>query len=44
MMATPELNVRVVMTALAVGALLLATPIGFILLDQKPYSDQTRSP
>jgi hypothetical protein len=42
MLAT-ELNVRVVVTAFAVGAALLATPIGFLLLKNRPYFDQTRS-
>lgn len=42
LMAT-ELNAGILITALAIGAALLATPIGFILLKQKPYFDQTRS-
>jgi hypothetical protein len=41
-MMAAELNARAVIIAFAVGAALLATPIGFIVLKQKPYFDQTR--
>jgi uncharacterized membrane protein HdeD (DUF308 family) len=41
-MAAAELNARALVTAFAVGATLLATPIGFIVLRQKRYFDQTR--
>lgn len=41
-MLAAELNARVVITAFAVGAALLATPIGFIVLKQHSYFDQTR--
>lgn len=41
MMAAP-LSARVLVVAFVVGAALLATPIGFILLKNKPYFDQTR--
>jgi Protein of unknown function with HXXEE motif len=40
MEANPD--ARMVVTALVVGAALLATPIGFIVLKQKPYFDQSR--
>jgi hypothetical protein len=40
--AQAELNARVVIKAFLVGALLLTTPIGFIVLKQNPYFDQTR--
>jgi hypothetical protein len=42
-MLAAELNARVVVTAFAVGAALLATPIGFLLLKRASYFDQTRS-
>jgi hypothetical protein len=41
-MRAAELNVRVIIVAFAVGAALLATPIGFILLKRNRYFDQTR--
>lgn len=41
-MLAAELNPRVVVVAFAVGAALLATPIGFILLKRNSYFDQTR--
>jgi hypothetical protein len=41
-MIAAELNVRVLATAFAVGATLLATPISFVVLRNKPYFDQTR--
>lgn len=41
-MMAAELNARVLVTAFAVGATLLATPISFVLLRQKAYFDQTR--
>lgn len=41
-MMAAELNIRVLATAFAVGAALLATPIGFLVLKQKSYFDQTR--
>ena len=41
-MLAAELNVRVIAVAFAVGAALLATPIGFILLKRNSYFDQTR--
>jgi hypothetical protein len=41
-MLAAELNARVVIVAFAVGATLLATPIGFILLKRNSYFDQTR--
>jgi hypothetical protein len=42
-MLAAELNVRIVVTAFAVGAALLATPISFLLLRRASYFDQTRS-
>jgi len=39
--ATP--NAQMIATAFAVGAALLATPIGFLLLHRNPYFDQTRA-
>lgn len=36
-------DVRTVIIALFVGAAMLATPIGFIVLKQRPYFDQTRA-
>ena len=41
-MLAAELNVRVAVTAFAVGAALLAMPISFLLLKQNKYFDQTR--
>lgn len=41
-MAAAQLDVRAVVTALVTGALLLATPIGFIVMKQQKYFDQTR--
>jgi hypothetical protein len=41
-MLAAELNARVIAGAFAVGAALLATPIGFILLKGNGYFDQTR--
>lgn len=41
-MMAAELNARVLMIAFAVGAALLATPIGFILLKRNSYFDQAR--
>jgi len=41
-MAAAQPSGRDVVLALVVGALLLATPIGFIVLKQNPYFDQTR--
>ena len=41
-MLAAELNVRVIAVAFAVGATLLATPIGFLLLKRNSYFDQTR--
>jgi hypothetical protein len=41
-MMAADLNVRVLVTAFAVGAALLATPISFVVLRQKSYFDQTR--
>jgi hypothetical protein len=38
----PEPNGRVLATAFAVGATLLAMPISFVVLRNKPYFDQTR--
>jgi hypothetical protein len=40
--AAAEWNARILITAFVVGAALLATPIGFILLKQNAYFDQTR--
>jgi hypothetical protein len=42
-MLAVELNVLVLVTAFAVGAALLATPIHFLLLKRARYFDQTRS-
>jgi Protein of unknown function with HXXEE motif len=42
-MLAAELNVRVIAVALAVGATLLAMPIGFLLLKRNSYFDQTRA-
>ena len=42
-MLAADLNMHVVLTALAVGAALLATPISFLLLKRASYFDQTRS-
>jgi Protein of unknown function with HXXEE motif len=41
-MLAAELNARVLVTAFAVGAALLATPISFLLLKKNSYFDQTR--
>jgi hypothetical protein len=41
-MTAAALNLRVLAIAFMVGAMLLATPIGFIILKQNPYFDQTR--
>jgi hypothetical protein len=41
-MLAADLNTRVVLVAFFVGAAMLATPIGFIILKQRPYFDQTR--
>ena len=41
-MLAAELNVRVLVTAFAVGAALLALPISFLLLKENKYFDQTR--
>jgi hypothetical protein len=41
-MAAAEVNTRSLIIALWVGAAYLATPIGFILLKQRSYFDQTR--
>jgi len=41
-MLAAELNVRVVVTAFVVGAVLLATPISFLLLRRARYFDQRR--
>jgi hypothetical protein len=41
-MLAAEPNVRTVAVALAIGAALLATPIGFLLLKRNRYFDQTR--
>jgi hypothetical protein len=41
-MAAAQLDVRGVATALVVGALLMATPIVFLLLKRNKYFDQTR--
>jgi hypothetical protein len=41
-MMAAEPNARVLVTAFAVGATLLAMPISFIVLRGKPYFDQTR--
>jgi hypothetical protein len=41
-MAAADLNARVLVTAFAVGATLLATPISFIVLRQKRYFNQIR--
>jgi hypothetical protein len=43
MMAAGRLSVGMVVVAFAVGVALLATPIGFILLKQRPYFDQSRA-
>lgn len=40
-MLAAELNAHVLVAAFAVGARLLATPIGFLLLKQRPYFDET---
>ena len=42
-MLAAEPGVRTVLIALFVGAAMLATPIGFIVLKQRPYFDQTRA-
>ena len=42
-MLAAELSARVMAIAFAVGAALLAMPIGFILLKRNSYFDQTRS-
>jgi hypothetical protein len=36
-------DARTIIIALFVGAAMLATPIGFIVLKQRPYFDQTRA-
>lgn len=41
-MAAAQPDIRTFVIAFVVGALLLATPIGFIVLKQNPYFDQTR--
>jgi hypothetical protein len=41
-MLAAQPDVRTVIIALFVGATMLATPIGFIVLKQRPYFDQTR--
>lgn len=41
-MRTVELKASDLVTAFVVGAALLATPIGFLILKQKPYFDQSR--
>jgi hypothetical protein len=42
-MMSTALNAGILVTAFVIGAALLATPIGFILLKQRRYFDQTRS-
>lgn len=42
-MSAAQLDVRVVVTSLATGVLLLATPISFIVMKQNKYFDQTRA-
>lgn len=42
-MLAAEPSVRVVVTAFVVGAALLALPISFLVLKQRPYFDQTRA-
>ena len=42
-MLAAEPHARTVAIALFVGAAMLATPIGFIVLKQRPYFDQTRA-
>jgi hypothetical protein len=41
-MRAADLNARVLITAFVAGAALLATPIGFLILKQRPYFDQSR--
>lgn len=41
-MMAAEPNARILTISCFVGAALLATPISFVLLRQKPYFDQTR--
>jgi hypothetical protein len=41
-MLAAEPDARTLAVAFAVGAALLATPIGFLLLKRKSYFDQTR--
>lgn len=41
-MRAADLNERVLLTAFAVGAALLALPISFLILKQNSYFDQTR--
>jgi len=42
-MMAAQPDARLLVTAFAVGAALLATPISFIVLREKPYFDQTRA-
>jgi hypothetical protein len=42
-MTSTELSVRTLVVAFVVGAGMLATPIGFILLKRNAYFDQTRA-
>lgn len=42
-MRAADLSARVIVTAFAVGAALLAMPISFLVLKQNSYFDQTRS-
>lgn len=42
-MRSVDLNAQVVIVAAVVGILLLAMPIGFVVLKQKPYFDQSQA-